>query len=47
MVIYEKILKGDIEMPKFFSRKAKDLIVKLLNHDSNKRLGSSDCGKSI
>lgn len=47
MVTYEKILKGDLEMPKFFNKKAKDLIIKLLNHDINERLGTSDCGKSI
>lgn len=40
--IYEKIIAGIIEFPRFFEVKAKDLIRKLLNPDLNRRLGVND-----
>ena len=45
--IYNKIIGGIIEFPKFFELRAKDLIRKLLNPDVKNRLGSSDNGESI
>ncbi|KRX03955.1 Protein kinase-like domain [Pseudocohnilembus persalinus] len=44
--IYEKIIAGIIEFPRFFEVKAKDLIRKLLNPDLNRRLGVNDKGES-
>ena len=40
--IYDKILKGVIELPSFLTLEAKDVIRKLLNPDFNDRLGCSD-----
>jgi protein kinase X len=40
--IYSKILRGVIEFPDFFSLRAKDLIIKLLNPDPERRLGIAD-----
>ncbi|KDO25824.1 AGC/PKA protein kinase [Saprolegnia parasitica CBS 223.65] len=37
--IYQKILTGKVEYPKYIDSKAKDLIKKLLTHDRTKRLG--------
>ncbi|CAK4696840.1 hypothetical protein LEN26_011413 [Aphanomyces euteiches] len=37
--IYQKILTGRVEYPKYIDSKAKDLIKKLLTHDRTKRLG--------
>ncbi len=45
--IYKKILKGVIRFPKFLSLEIKDLIRKLLNPESEFRLGSLDEGGSI
>lgn len=45
--IYKKIITGVIEFPKFLSNWAKDLIRKLVNPDSNKRLGVKSNGESI
>lgn len=46
--IVQRILQSPIEFPSFPSRYIKDLILKLLNHDSEKRLGcSSEGGKEI
>lgn len=38
--IYEKILEGRIDFPRFMDPLAKDLICKLLTHDKSQRLGS-------
>ena len=38
-VIYERILEGKIEWPSMVEELAKDLIIKLLEQDSDKRMG--------
>ena len=43
-VIYEKILAGNIEWPPQVDRVAKDLVRKLLEQDSTKRLGNMKMG---
>ncbi len=45
--IYKKIIKGVFELPEFFSLRAKDLVLKLLHPDPQKRLGAKDSGESI
>lgn len=45
--IYNKIIGGIIEFPKFFEVRAKDLIRKLLNPEVKERLGSIDAGEGI
>lgn len=47
MGIYEKILGGVIEFPVFLSEVSKDLIRKLLNSDSQSRLGGGKNGEDI
>jgi serine/threonine protein kinase len=42
--LYEKILSGKIEWPRYFDSASKDLIKKLLVQDPAKRLGSGNCG---
>ena len=42
--VYEKILSGKIEWPRYFESSAKDIIKKLLVTDPTKRLGSGNCG---
>jgi hypothetical protein len=39
MAIYQKILAGKIEFPRYFDKNAKDLIKGLLQPDITKRLG--------
>jgi hypothetical protein len=45
--IYKKIIAGIIEFPKFFDKKAKDLIRKLLNPELHYRLGVSDVNSPL
>lgn len=42
--VYEKILSGKIEWPRYFDSASKDIIKKLLVADPSKRLGSGNCG---
>jgi serine/threonine protein kinase len=42
--IYEKILTGKIDWPRYFDSSSKDIIKRLLNTDPSKRLGSGNCG---
>jgi serine/threonine protein kinase len=45
--IYKKVLKGLLELPRFLSPEAKDIIRKLLTPEVRIRLGVSDDGQSI
>jgi serine/threonine protein kinase len=45
--IYDKILKGVIYFPDFFSLRAKDIIIKLLNPDPRARFGVKTNGQEI
>ena len=44
MGIYQKILAGKIEYPRYFDRYAKDLIKSLLQPDITKRFGNLKSG---
>ncbi|CAF0915902.1 unnamed protein product [Brachionus calyciflorus] len=43
-LVYEKILMGKIEWPRYFDSVSRDIIKKLMNPDPTKRLGSGNCG---